>query len=671
MKKALAFFLILVFMLTLWGPVSAQDGGQTPPPAVIENDEGGPVIIEGEYDYSDPDMPNYGSQPVIFLGDVSNLFVEGGFDFSTEYLNLDSPQVLGYNTTSIFDGPLAYEIALPIEPPGVLTDVDNDAEQEPGVMIYTVNFTFNGIDDPFIDHREFIYYSSVTSSQAFETQYQLNGGKFIVYAPAEGQGFPSGFGDDAKLFTEDDPIVTLPQGWTIVDMDSDPFTFDRSHVGQVDIVESEGTEYVDFSEMGYTEAFDAMIEMMRDKYAFTELKGVDWDALVAEFRPRIEEAEKNEDDSAYYHALLDFNFSIPDGHVYIDALSYMYDEFLTETGGGLGMAIRELDDGRTLVNFVLPDGPAEQAGIELRAEILSVDGQPAADYVSSVMAWSGPFSAPHDERLQKLRYAFRSPVGTAFEITYQNPGAAEPTTVSLTTVEERDSLRFSSYGQGLTGFELPLEFTVLDSGYGYIKIYSFDDDNHLSLLLWQRAMRAFIEAGVPGLVIDMRQNGGGSPDIGNVMLGYFFDEETYTGTSAFYYEDLDRFEIDPLYAQTIIPAPEMDRYYGDIAVIVGPGCASMCEFFSYTLTLLDNTSIIGHYPTAGLGGGIESFSMPGGMYAQYTIGRGLGADNEIHIEGTGVAPDIHVPVDEETLFAEGDVLLDAAVAHLDEVMAGE
>lgn len=665
MKKLFAPCLALVVMFTLLGTAAAQDGSDTPPPAEIVNDEGGPVSIQGEYAYSDPELPDYGTEPLIFLGDVSNLFVEGGFDFSTEYLNLDSPQILGTNTSDIREGPLTYEIRLPIDPGGVLDDVDQDRQAEPGVMVYTVNFAFNGIGDPAIDSREFIYYSSVTSSQDFATQYQINGGTFVVYAPEEDQGFPSGFGEDGKLFTPDDPIVTIPQGWTVVYVNSDPFVFDRSRIGRVDVVESEGTEFVDYSALSYTEAFDQMIEMMRKNYAFTELKGIDWDALSAEFRPRFEEAEQNDDAMAYYRAFLEFTWAIPDGHTGSNALDYLYDEFITATGGGLGMAIRELDDGRVLVTYLLPDGPAAQAGIELRAEILDINGQPVGDAITEAVVWSGPFSTEHLKRLQQLRYVLRFPVDTAVEITYQNPGDAKPATVTLTAIAERASLSVSSLYYGLTGFELPLEFSVLDSGYGYIKIYSFNDDNLLTLLLWQRAIRAFNDAGIPGIVLDMRQNGGGSPDIGNVMLGYFFDEETYTGTSAFYYEDVDRFEIDPLYAQTIFPAAEADRYHGNIAVLVGPGCASMCEFFSYALTLLDNTAIIGHYPTAGLGGGIETFAMPGDIFAQYAVARSLGADSKIHIEGIGVVPTIRIPVTEESLFAEGDVLLDAAGKYLD------
>ena len=58
-----------------------------------------------------------------------------------------------------------------------------------------------------------------------------------------------------------------------------------------------------------------MVAMFREEYAFTELKGIDWDAMVAEFRPRFEDAETNNDVEAYRRALRDFMISIPDGHI--------------------------------------------------------------------------------------------------------------------------------------------------------------------------------------------------------------------------------------------------------------------------------------------------------------------------------------------------------------------
>src|SRR5690606_13974738 len=114
-------------------------------------------------------------------------------------------------------------------------------------------------------------------------------------------------------------------------------------------------------------AFDAMIDLFRREYSFTDLKGIDWDAKIAEYRPRFEEAEANNDSLAYRRALRDFIWSIPDGHL---NAPFIREDFVEATSGGVGMAIRDVEDGSTIVNFVTPDSPADRAGIEVGAEIL-------------------------------------------------------------------------------------------------------------------------------------------------------------------------------------------------------------------------------------------------------------------------------------------------------------
>ncbi|MEP6988431.1 MAG: S41 family peptidase, partial [Chloroflexota bacterium] len=114
--------------------------------------------------------------------------------------------------------------------------------------------------------------------------------------------------------------------------------------------------------------------------------------------------------------------------------------------------------------------------------------------------------------------------------------------------------------------------------------------------------------------------------------------------------------------------PENMRYNGKIALLVGPSCFSACEYFTYDLTLQDRAAIVGQYPTGGLGGGQTTYAMPDGVNLQYSTGRNEDAKGNIIIEGTGIAPTVKVPVDEETLFASGDPVLDAAVAALDKAL---
>ncbi len=101
-----------------------------------------------------------------------------------------------------------------------------------------------------------------------------------------------------------------------------------------------------------------------------------------------------------------------------------------------------------------------------------------------------------------------------------------------------------------------------------------------------------------------------------------------------------------------------------MAVIVGPNCASACEFFAHDMTRQGRADIIGQYPTAGAGGSRVLFLMPGPEGLLIPVGRPLDAEGNIIIEGTGVAPTIRVPVSEETLFSEDDVLLNTAIALL-------
>lgn len=667
MRKLLVLFLVLTFTISLVGSTALAQDVEEMPPATIINDEGGPVHIVGEVAYTNTLFTDGVAQPLIITEDQA-----GFVDRDRSFLMPLASQTIGQITSDFYTSPFTYSLTLPTEPQGSLRDVDNDGEQDTGIQIFAIAYWTNTFGDSFLEKRDLggggwsnDFVSTRVSTNAADSN-EITGGKLLVYAPDDQQGVSSGFGEDGLLFTADDPTVRLPQGYTVVDLDTDPFTFDRSREQKIDLLESEFTALDDFSQMSYTEAFDAMIDLMRREYAFTEYKGIDWDQKVAEFRPRFEQAEADQDPQAYLLALRDFAWSIPDGHI---GGPFDQQAFQQAISGGLGIAIRDVDDGRVLVNFLLDGGPAAEAGVQLGAEILEIDGQPADDVISANVPWSSPFSNESSRRLQQLRYAIRFPAGTEVGLTFKNPGDTEPTTVTLTTVQEYASWSVSSLYAGQTGIELPVEYKILDNGYGYVKIFSFFDNELLTVQLWERMIQTMNDNGVVGLIVDMRQNSGGNGFLADQMAAYFFDEETKVGNVGVYAEDIDDFFFDPETEQYMYPPAENLRYHGPLAVLVGPGCASACEFFSYNMTIQDRAIVVGQYPSAGLGGSVKDFAMPEGEYFRYTIGRGVDAEGNIHIEGTGVVPGVLVPVTEETLFVEADVVLNAAVAALEEAGA--
>lgn len=657
--------LVLVVALVAAGVVSAQD---TLPDADIVNDEGGPVLIEGTMTYTNLLLTSGSSEPLIILESEAN-FV----DRNEHGIIPVESQVLGQLTSDFYTSPVSYTLSLPDVPNGPYRDVDNDGETDQGVQIYGVAYWENVWGDPYLQIRD-LYgygystaYASMATSPDPSAQGEVIGGKYVVYAPDDQQGFPSGFGEDGLLFTEDDPAVRLPQGYTVVDMDTDPFTFDRSRTANIDLIEGEASELDDYSQMSYADAFKGLVAQMREEYAFTELKNIDWDAMLDEYLPRFEQADADQDAYAYFLALRDFSWSIPDGHVGSSVLDALNDDFATDTAGGLGMALTALDDGRVIVSYLLPDGPADQAGIQLGAEVTEVNGEPVLDAAAKVVPWSSPFSTEFVLKLQQLRYLLRSPLDTEVEISFQNPDADEAETVTLTSVQERQSFAATSFNIGgpTTGFELPVSYELLDSGYAYVAIYSFSDTARLMIELWERMIQTLNQQQIPGLIIDMRHNSGGSGYLADQMAAYFFDDSLELYNSETYDKAKQEFYLDPSAVSRFYPPDESLRYYGNIVVLTGPACVSACELFVYDMTQQDRATTVGQYPTSGTEGGIEAVLLPEGMYFQFPLARIVDMEGNIIIESEGVAPTVKVPVNEETVFSEGDPVLDAAVEYLD------
>ena len=642
MKKRLVrgFYALLAAVLIL-GSLStadalAQEDGETPPAAQIVNDEGGAVRISGSVTYSAPYFTLGVAQPLVILEDQT-----GFVDRNEHFLMPVASQTIGQITSDFFTSPFQYSLALPIEPQGSYRDVDNDDVEDQGVQIFAIAYWDNTFGDPFLEERD-LYgggwstaYASTRISDDIETDREIVGGVFLVYTTDDQQGFPSGFGEDDLLFTDDDPIVTLPQGYTIVNMDAEPFSFDRSRNPVVDLIEPEGIALVDYSDQSYSDAFNSLIDLLTKEYAFTEYKDIDWEAKRTEFLPLFEAAATDEDARAYQRALRDFGWSIPDGHV---SGAFVSEDFQQAIAGGLGIAIRETDEGSVIVNFVGEGSPAETAGITLGTEIVAIDGVPIGDAIGNAVAFSAPFSTEHFKRLQQMRYAVRFPIETEVELTWID-AEGEEVTETMTVIGEYDSFSFSSFARGTTGFEIPVEYKLLeadeygDNDYGYAKIDSFSDNSVLTIQLWERLIRTLKQYAVGGLIIDMRQNGGGSGFLADQMAAYFFQEPHVLGNSGFYDEDRGEFYFDPEgQDRYYLPAEDL-RYDGEVAIIVGPFCLSACEFFSYDMTIDDRATVVGHYPTGGLGGSIKSIKMPDEEYFTYTIGRAVDADGEIHIEG--------------------------------------
>ncbi|MBN1538285.1 MAG: hypothetical protein JW908_16225 [Anaerolineales bacterium] len=620
-------------------------------------DENQPVRINGDFKYSNDFVTEtYYVEHAVALADMTGFVLR-----DKEWEAPVESQTLGFMDLDAENNHATFRLELPAMPSGTLNDVDNDDSQNDGVQIFAVAYSPNLTGGPFSegDDASFgwpAYLASVKTDT--ENQDEVTGGALIVWAPDDQQQFPTGFGDDQLLFTADDPVAPIPTGYSMIDLDKDPFQVVRKSELFMELYEPADIALKDYSTLSYTEAFEKMVELLEKEYAFNDIEGKapDWDAVYEELSPLVEQAENDSDPAVYFEALKQFTYAFKDGHVGLDGGEIGNQDFMRVISGGYGFAIRELEDGSAVVIFVLEDGPADQAGMEVGAEVTQFNGEAIEDAIGEIEAYAAPFSTEFAMRYQQARYLLRAQPGTQASVTFSNPtGSAK--TVTLKAVAETDSFSFTSVYKDFDSNALPVEFSILESGVGYIKINSNYDDLNLIVRLFERALKTFEANSVLGVIIDMRMNSGGSP-LG--LAGFFTDEEIPLGQLEYYSDKTSQFEPDGPRDKFL---PNQNQYsFSQMALLVGQACASACEIEAYGFSQLENMIVVGEYPSAGVEAevGRGQFLLPEGMSFQAPTGRFTLPDRSIFLEGVGVQPTVKVPITAENVLSDEDVILKTA-----------
>jgi len=619
-----------------------------------ENNPNEPVFITGDIAYTSPFFLNSIYEPFVLLEDAAGFIQrDKNFVFRLQGQAIGPVEIQGE------DKPLTYSLALPAIPQGTQVDVDNDGDDDPGVQVFSIAYWSNTWGGPFLERRDgkgwsTAYVSTITDPERDD---EIMGGTLVVWAPDDEQGFPTSFGEDGLLFTDDDPVTLIPAGYNLVDLDQEPFRIYKEARPRIDLNEGD-IAVTDYTGMDYAGAFDALVVKAGREYPFTREKGIDWQALKEKYSSRFAAASN---DLEFYELLHDFTQEIPDGHVGIQING---ETFFRKHGGGFGMRLTELSDGRVLVTRITPESPGEKAGIQSGAEIIAWDGVPAIEALEAVTPYFGPYSTSHHERLEKAVFLSRVPANTRVKVRFLNPGSSSEEEADLKAVVEYDSLFAALPELSKDPILPPVEGEILDdSGLGYIRVNTFSADYSLMARLWEHFLDGMIANETPGLIIDLRVNSGGSGQLALDFAGYFFDHEIDLYQNRYYSEVTQSFEVSGPFTQ-LIPGPF--EFEGPVAVLVSPYCISACEGFAYALSQEERSIIVGHFPTAGAYGevGRGQYHLPGDLSMQLPTGRHETPDGELLLEGVGVIPDIAVPVTEESALGEIDAVLDAAVTAL-------
>jgi carboxyl-terminal processing protease len=222
-------------------------------------------------------------------------------------------------------------------------------------------------------------------------------------------------------------------------------------------------------------------------------------------------------------------------------------------------------------------------------------------------------------------------------------------------------------------------YRLLEGNIAYIKLLGeFDADLTGSgsmpstLGMFHDAVKAAIDTGAAGLILDIRNNVGGLDDMAATMLGSFYTKQAFYEQQNIFDEKTGVRAVKP--DGTLYIEPAQDVYTGHVIALINQKCLSSGEGLALGIYHLDNGDTLGFYGTNGSFGltGSEA-ALPGGLTVSWPSGQSLDASGQIQLDSRGgiggVAPEIRIPMTSERAqrVAQGvDVELEEAIAVLKE-----
>ena len=167
-------------------------------------------------------------------------------------------------------------------------------------------------------------------------------------------------------------------------------------------------------------------------------------------------------------------------------------------------------------------------------------------------------------------------------------------------------------------------------------------------------------AGVQGIVIDIRANGGGWDSVALEVARFFSGPRTLAWSEARRngpgHGDFGPFE------DTYVEAGLPNAFDGPVVVLTSGYTFSAAETFALAMRVRSNVTLLGE-PTSGHFSDLESAQLPNGWPYTYSSERYRAADGNVY-EGQGVPVDVAVEFDSAAFQLGVDNMFEAAVARL-------
>ncbi len=430
----------------------------------------------------------------------------------------------------------------------------------------------------------------------------------------------------------------------------------------------------------YTESFKASIDAMEENYVLKEWKEVDFDAIEAELLPMVEQADANGDKIQFLEAMVRMTYRVHDGHVCVvfpdDETKRAVDERLL--GNDYGLSMIGTDSGKIVA--VLVDDDID--GIKNGTVITKWNGVAVDEALNQVECISTLNSYPVAANENAVKPLFLAGKGEEkVEVTYLDELGKEQT-VELAS-------KGSYYDRFMKGWKLyfgepdaeqgnyATKMLNEDTGYFVIMGADYDSNDEQAYLMGEHEnskamfevkLKELKEQGAKKLIIDLRNNYGGTDQVVMPLVSYFAMEDQYG--IALGHNKKGEYKVN---ANHNIKS-NGNYHQMQVVVLVNGQCMDAGDGLAYHLSKLPNVTVMGL--TEPNGSNQESGGMcllSGGAVLSYPVGLVLDENGEplvdTRADRVGRNPlDVKIPYDMEAavrMFSgQGDYEMEYAIEYL-------
>jgi carboxyl-terminal processing protease len=362
---------------------------------------------------------------------------------------------------------------------------------------------------------------------------------------------------------------------------------------------------------GRLAVFDDVWATVRERYYDPTLHGIDWPAWGARLRPLAVEAHTQ---AEFYATLRRLIAPLRDAHTRIYAPDE-YTDWQRPRYQTTGVSLRELD-GAIIVARVECDSAAAHAGVRAGDALLSVDGVPVATLLAQRSAEFSDSSTARAARLTAIARLLDGQRDTSAATVFADErGRIKTVQLKRLWAERAPTLNIRRAGP----------FAV---------IYCNTFTQELALEL-TRALHTNLRH-ARGLVLDLRDNGGGDAEAMTDIASIFLP----TGTSLGRFNDRtgQTTSTPQTRATMLLAADEIASFRGPVVVLTSARTASAAEIFAAALRENNRARIIGEATCGCVLGVRQRHLLPDGGALDLSE-LDFHTANGTRLEGTGLTPD--------------------------------